>query len=115
MPIYEFIQVERRDGPFELPGEIVEVCNDHPHSKQKVTYLVRIDSDSDVIQEGDGTEEEEIEYGAIDGIGEIVATRLRASGYKFPSDLTDVESQALANEIKGLGKGRAEDILEKYK
>lgn len=109
--IYEFITIERTDGPFELPGEIVEILEDSPHSKQKFTALVRLDnSDEDVVEEDEDSWL--VPYEEMEGVGATVATRLKASGYRRNTDLQDVDPKDLADEIKGLGPGRAEKIIE---
>ena len=107
--IYEFVTVERTDGPFTVPGEIVEILENDPHSKKKFTALVKISQD---VVEEETSEEEEIDVSSFDGVGETVATRLKAAGYKYPSDFSDVTPEEVAEEVKGLGPGRAENIFE---
>jgi len=109
MAIYEFIQIERQDGPFEVPGEIVEVCDPQPHSKKQFTALVKISKDV-LVEDENG--EEEVDFASFDGVGTTVATRMKAAGYRFPSDLEGVDPEDLADEVKGLGPGRAEEIIE---
>ena len=108
MAIYEFITVERTDGPFEVPGTIEEILDNDPHSKQKFTALVRLDSDAVEEDESDVT----IDFADLEGVGETVATRIKAAGITTKSDVLSQDPKDMADEVKGLSANRAEDIMQ---
>lgn len=107
--IYEFVTIDRQDGPFTVPGEIVKICDNDPHSKDKFVALIKISED---VTEPTPESGKEVDFTTIDGIGATVATRIKAEGYRTPNDLQDIEPEELADQIKGLGVGRAEQLLE---
>lgn len=107
MAIYEFITIEVQDDPFEIPGEIIEVCDESPHSKRRFTALVRL---CENVVEEDENSEEEIDWTVFDGIGEKVSTRMRAEGYRTKSDFLDSDSDEISENVKGLGPGTTEKI-----
>lgn len=107
--IYEFIKVKRKDGAFEVPGEIIETYPERPYSENEFIALVKITS-NDVEQDGDdnGTPVDLVD---IDGVGENTAARMKAEGLATEEQIREATIEELT-EVKGVGPGTAENIKE---
>lgn len=110
--IYEFIKIDRSsEGPFEVPGEIIEVYSSQPYSKKSFTALVRISQDRVQRDDDEESEGDRVDLDDIEGVGETTAARIRASGFVYVDDFKDTSPEELA-EIQNVGISKAKNILD---
>jgi endonuclease III-like uncharacterized protein len=114
MKYYDFMVIENSEGPFEVPGEIIETYTTRPASHDQFQALVKLDEE-EMDTTGSGSESENsvsserVNLKDLPGVGDTTADNLHREGFKYVSDFDNPDG---LEEVDGIGPASIDKILE---